>query len=439
MNVARKQGNIGSIFASSFKGELPERYIQLKKDISPSDPSAIPKAWERLEQAFEREAPNVTTQCIPQVEFQSIKNGEFPDEIKHELMKRGCVVVKGVVPVDTAVGYKQQVLDYITAHGGNIPGFPEHDQQVWELYWSKAQVEARSHPNFIQTAAALNRLWHADENAKVDLGTNLTYCDRLRIRKPGDSSFKLREHLDGGSTERWEDECYRKCYSDILNGQWENHDAFDATHRLDAKMQMYDAPGGCEMFRTFQGWLALSSVKSGCGSLRLCPLIKETTAAIIMRPLLQDIIHTSSMGGAYPGTQIDIDPKLLSQITSICVPIPDVSPGDAVFWHCDMVHAVDEKCTQQTDSSVFYIPSTPLCKINTSYIIKQKHTFDLGLTPPDFPGNNAEQDFADRATPADLSHLGKLGMGYERIQTRPGMTKGAIAAVQEYNHALNLV
>ncbi|PVU84657.1 hypothetical protein BB560_007295 [Smittium megazygosporum] len=158
-----------------------------------------------------------------------------------------------------------------------------------------------------------------------------------------------------------------------------------------------------------------------------------------MRPLLQDIIHTSSMGGAYPGTQIDIDPKLLSQITSICVPIPDVSPGDAVFWHCDMVHAVDEKCTQQTDSSVFYIPSTPLCKINTSYIIKQKHTFDLGLTPPDFPGNNAEQDFADRATPADLSHLGKLGMGYERIQTRPGMTKGAIAAVQEYNHALNLV
>ncbi|PVU84905.1 hypothetical protein BB559_007315 [Furculomyces boomerangus] len=440
MLSARKEGNIGSIFANSFKGELPVRYADLKKEISPKDPSVIQNAWVRLESSFEKEAPQIKalgSKIIPQVNYQDILNGEFPSNMKDEIKKRGCVVVRGIVPTEVAEGYKQQVLDYIAAHPGQIPGFPEHDQQVWELYWSKAQVEARSHPHFVQTTTALNKLWNAQEDSLVDLETNLTYCDRLRIRKPNDESFVLREHIDGGSVERWEDSSYRKCFSNILAGEWEKHDSYDVANRLDAKMQLYDAPGGCEMFRTFQGWLALSNSNSGCGSLRVCPLVKETTAAIIMRPLLQDILETSSMGGAYPGTQIDIDPVMLPQVTDICVSIPDVSPGDAVFWHCDLVHAVDSKCLQSNDASVFYIPATPLCNINTSYVRRQRETFRLGLTPPDFPGNNAEKDFDDRAKPEDLSKLGKLGMGFERIEPKHKLTKGAQAAVDKHNHVLN--
>jgi len=33
----------------------------------------------------------------------------------------------------------------------------------------------------------------------------MSYYDRLRIRKPGDSKFALGPHIDGGSLERWED------------------------------------------------------------------------------------------------------------------------------------------------------------------------------------------------------------------------------------------
>ncbi|OMJ20856.1 hypothetical protein AYI69_g6058 [Smittium culicis] len=439
MLSARKEGTIGSIFATSFKGELPSRFAQLKKEIAPSDPSVMHDAWQRLECVFQEEAPKIKamgSKIIPQVNFKDIIDGNFPSDMKEEIKKRGCVVIRGVVSEDVANGYKQQVLDYIAAHPGEIPGFPDNDPQVWELYWSKAQVEARSNPNFLQTTTALNRLWYAEDDSKVDLETNLTYCDRLRIRKPGDESFKLREHLDGGSVERWEDDNYRKCFSEILAGEWEKHDSYNVTHRLDAKMQLYDAPGGCEMFRTFQGWLSLSTAKSGCGSIRFCPLVKETTSAIIMRPLLQDLLETPSLGGAYPGTQIDIDPILLPQIADICVPVPDIHPGDAVFWHCDLVHAVDLKCEQPTDSSVFYIPATPLCNINASYVKKQRETFRLGLTPPDFPGNNAEKDFADRATPSDLSELGRLGMGFERLDPKHKLTKGALAAIDEYNRTL---
>ncbi|PVU86644.1 hypothetical protein BB559_006461, partial [Furculomyces boomerangus] len=132
MLSARKEGNIGSIFANSFKGELPVRYADLKKEISPKDPSVIQNAWVRLESSFEKEAPQIKalgSKIIPQVNYQDILNGEFPSNMKDEIKKRGCVVVRGIVPTEVAEGYKQQVLDYIAAHPGQIPGFPEHDQQ----------------------------------------------------------------------------------------------------------------------------------------------------------------------------------------------------------------------------------------------------------------------------------------------------------------------
>ena len=51
-------------------------------------------------------------------------------------------------------------------------------------------------------STALNNVWHGSEDTAIDLSTNVTYCDRLRLREPGDKSFALQEHVDGGSVER---------------------------------------------------------------------------------------------------------------------------------------------------------------------------------------------------------------------------------------------
>lgn len=53
------------------------------------------------------------------------------------------------------------------------------------------------------------------------------YADRLRVRHPGDSKFALGPHMDGGSVERWEDEAYRSVYAKILEGKWEEYDAYE--------------------------------------------------------------------------------------------------------------------------------------------------------------------------------------------------------------------
>ena len=109
----------------------------------------------------------------------------------------------------------------------------------------------------------------------------------------------------------WEDPEYRKCYQKILEGEWEEYDPFDVTHRVNAVQDMYNCSGkcmdilnvwigvvkltnftsgGCSMFRSFQGWVSLSDVESpNGGTLRVCPLMKETTSYIMMRPLLSDL------------------------------------------------------------------------------------------------------------------------------------------------------
>ncbi len=78
-----------------------------------------------------------------------------------------------------------------------LKGFPADNKQVFEIYWSKSQVEARSHPNVIATQrSVLQRLFKAHTDAQMSLSTPVTYADRLRIRLPGDNKFALGPHIE---------------------------------------------------------------------------------------------------------------------------------------------------------------------------------------------------------------------------------------------------
>lgn len=46
----------------------------------------------------------------------------------------------------------------------------------------------------------------------------------------------------GGSIERWEDENFRKCFADILSGNWREHDPFDLFFRLNGRTSLYKRP-----------------------------------------------------------------------------------------------------------------------------------------------------------------------------------------------------
>lgn len=109
---------------------------------------------------------------IPQVPFEDFvtnPNGSQPIE---EIKTRGCVVVKGVVPPETALRWKQAIVDFCLREPGvkgrshldaaeamltSRTGYPEDAPQVFELYWTLAQLEARGHPSVARLSAATSR------------------------------------------------------------------------------------------------------------------------------------------------------------------------------------------------------------------------------------------------------------------------------------------
>ena len=113
----------------------------------------------------------------------------------------------------------------------------------------------------------------------------------------------------------------------------------------------------------FEGQQVLCLVK--CTSPTLCCLTK---------PWLY-----SDMAGSRPASQQILTEEYHPHIIKSMVSIPSVRPGDCVFWSADTVHAVENECNNATDSSVFYIPVTPLCAINSKCLRRQRDNFDKGV------------------------------------------------------------
>ncbi|KAJ6259732.1 hypothetical protein Dda_5370 [Drechslerella dactyloides] len=420
--TAKAEGDISSVFASlsgEAEKELPARYIDLKRSLIAENANEVQASWDRLIESLKsgvEEAKALREKIVPSVNFTDLTSGNLSPRAIDEIKRRGTVVVRGVFPADEALAMKEQTRSYIQENRSLTRDFKG---QVFEIYWSRSQVQARGDPRMISAQRALQRIWEGLSEEQA--ATPMSYVDRLRMRTPGDTSFALGPHIDGGSLERWEDPTYASCYTEILRGNWENYNPFDARNRIDANMDLYNSAGGCAVFREFQGWLSLSSCGPGEGTLRINPLLKQATAYYILRPFFSPPKHdptslegwkldlsTSKFPGAAQGRQQEMSdathPHL--QLQHSMVSAPRVEPGDFLVWHCDTIHAVDPVHNGMQDASVFYIPVVPKCPLNEKYIQQQRATFLAGYPPPDFPGGAGEQFHKGRATPSDIKQAG---------------------------------
>jgi hypothetical protein len=214
----------------------------------------------------------------------------------------------------------------------------------------------------LKAQTALMNIWHtSDQESTISTTQALAYADRLRIRQPGDSSFALGPHIDGGSVERWELHGYGRggVYNKIFEGNWEAYDAWDASTRVPATIDNYNGLGACSMFRMFQGWLSMSHTKPFEGTLMVNPLIKLSTAYLLLRPFFNPIKSkndanedeyldeknwkyageemSSVLQGAEPGFGQELNDELHPhlKLETTMIHMPEVQPGDFVVWHCD--------------------------------------------------------------------------------------------------------
>jgi hypothetical protein len=80
-----------------------------------------------------------------------------------------------------AVIWKESLRSYIHKNPAT-KWFPVHDILVYELYCSKAQLEARAPKNMLEALRALNLVWSKGPEDAIVLSEPIAYCDRLRMR-----------------------------------------------------------------------------------------------------------------------------------------------------------------------------------------------------------------------------------------------------------------
>ncbi len=357
---------------------------------------------------------------IPILEYSDVALGKFPAELTAKIRARGACVVRGTFSRKVAVGFDDEIAAYVErndldaklvnrAEDKYFGTLASAKPQIYGIYWSRPQVEARQSESLTNVRVFLNRLWQAESGGVRYINPDETpaYADRIRRRPPGSASLGLSPHVDGGSVERWLDDNFRKVYRHVFSGDWRKYNAFDAGFR--PEVREVDSPAVCSMFRTFQGWTALTRQGPGDGTLQLIP-IAEAMVYILLRAI-QDDVPADSLCGAEPGRALSVNQQYHGPLIQALSSIPVMEPGDTIFWHCDVIHAVENEHRGSGYSNVMYIPSAPGCAKNSAYLEKQARSFLTGKTPPDFPADNFEVNFVGRGTVEDLGERGRKQLG----------------------------
>ncbi|RAR61316.1 uncharacterized protein DUF1479 [Paraburkholderia unamae] len=406
--------------------DLPAAIRAVKQQLRESLPD-YRQVFEQVDAEIRRKVEVIARErergepVIPEVQYADVAAGRVSEQAIAAIKERGACVVRGVFSPERAAAWDDEIASYVErnrldeklAHRAEDKFFgtlASSKPQIYGIYWSGPQVEARQSPELTRTRVFLNRLWKWESEGRVhfDPQSVPAYADRLRRRPPGSESLGLSAHCDGGSVERWLDENFRRVYRHVFSGDWRRYDAFDAAWRPQARE--IRSPTVCSVFRTFQGWTALTPQGPGDGTLQLVP-IANAMVYVLLRAL-QDDVADDDLCGAMPGRALSISPQWHAPLHQALSSIPLMQAGDTVFWHSDVIHAVEDAHRGTGYSNVMYIAAAPGCAKNDEYLKRQLPAFLKGESPPDFPADHFETGFAGRATESDLTALGKAQLGF---------------------------
>jgi hypothetical protein len=328
-------------------------------------------------------------------------------------------VVKGTFARETAEAWDAELAAYLADNdfAGTYQG-PADDvfaglasgqPQIYPVYWSRPQIQARQHEHMVAVRRFLNSFWRHESEGRVwfDPDRDTAYPDRIRRRAPGSASLGLSAHTDSGSVERWLLPAYQQVFRHVFAGNWEKFDPWDGAHRTE--VDEFPSTVMCSAFRTFQGWTALSEMRPGDGVLQVVP-IPSAIAYVLLRAL-QDDIPDDDLCGAVNGQALPVSDKYHDDLLPALTSIPAVEPGDTVWWHGDVIHAVADGTNPDRWGNVMYIPASPHCAKNAAYAENCGRAFLAGKSPGDFAPEDYEARWMGRATVDDLNDVGRDQFG----------------------------
>ena len=141
-------------------------------------------------------------------------------------------------------------------------------------------------------------------------------------------------------------------------------------------------------------------------TLELFPHYKPLRAAAGWLPV--------TFGGvtAVPNSLVSASSRVASIATRLQAR-PDVTAGDSVWWHCDLIHSVAPVVDQRGWGNVMYIPAAPWCPRNEAHAPSVLEAFITGTSPTDFPAEHYERDWTGRYRYDELTEVGRRSLGIE--------------------------
>jgi hypothetical protein len=362
----------------------------------------------------------------PVIDYADIEAGTVPAGAQDRLRRRGCLVVRGHFDREQALNWERAIVDYTESNeffenyrgpGDDFFGSVGSRPEIYPIYWSPAQMQARQSDRMARVQAFLNSFWKHESGGVqwFDPGRDSLYPDRIRRRPPGADSAGLGSHLDPGTLDLWMTQACQNAFRHLFDGTVEHYDPWDAAYRTAGPQ--YPGTTMCSAFRTFQGWTALSDMARDQGVLHTVP-VPGAMAYLMLRPLLADVPDDDMCGvtvnQVFPASRTWHSP-LLQALTGI----PDIRAGDSVWWHCDMIHSVAPVTNQQGWGNVMYIPAAPWCPRNQQYAAAVREAFVAGSSPDDFPAEHYERAWAGRFAVEDLNETGRRGLGMDSRHEPP--------------------
>ena len=271
----------------------------------------------------------------PVIDYADIAAGRVSAETLALLQRRGCAVVRGHFAAEQARQWDSQIVDYVEGNHffENYSG-PADDffgtlgaeaskPEIYPIYWSSPQMEARQHPRMATVQAFLNRRWTSETDGRrwFDPDQDTLYPDRIRRRPPGADSGGLGTHLDPGTLDLWMTQGYQQHFRHLFSGDFAAYDPWDASYRTEAAQ--YPGSTMCSAFRTFQGWTALSEMRRDQGVLHTVP-IPKAMAYLMLRPLLDDVAE-DDMCSVQPNRTFPVNPKWHAILLRAVSGIPSVA------------------------------------------------------------------------------------------------------------------
>jgi hypothetical protein len=384
-------------------------------------------ALAEVEAALRREVAEIVSvrergeEVWPVVRFADIAAGTVPPETVAAIRRRGCAVVQGTFPGDRAKAWDAELVSYLNendftgryrylddaAFAGLAAGMPS----IYPIYWSRPQMEARGDDNMVTVRGFLNSFWKHESQGRTwfDPTRDTGYPDRVRRSPEGKTTQGLSAHTDSGSLELWLLPSFQDVYRHVFSGNPADYDPWDGAYRTEPYGDQSTL--STSAFRTFQGWTALSRMLRTEGVLNVVP-IPHALVYLLLRALQDDIAEDDLCGAAY-GQSLPVVEEYHSVLLSALSPIPDVEPGDSVWWHCDMIHAVDPVEDQKGWGNVMYIPAAPHCSKNAEYARRCGQSFLAGESPADFAPENYEVGWKGRPTAEELNPTGRRQLGLQ--------------------------